>query len=83
MANTIRVEMNLPGVNEVMKSAGVQADLDARLERIAQRAGDGFGVASRDHRWVARGWVQTETVEAMRAEARDNVLTRAIDAGRD
>lgn len=79
----VRVEMNLAGVNEVMRSAEVEADLRARAERIAERAGDGFGVESgKPHRWVARAWAQTETPAAARAEARDNVLTRALDAGR-
>lgn len=83
MAN-VRVEMNLQGVNEVMRSSGVEADLRARAERIARRAGEGFGVESnKPHRWVARAWAQTESRVAERAEARDNVLTRAIDAGRD
>lgn len=76
--------MNIRGVNEVMRSSGVTRDLAARGARIASAAGPGFEAKSdAPHRWVARTWVQAENRAAARREARDNVLTRAIDAGRD
>lgn len=83
MAKAPKVQMNIAGVNEVMKSPGARADLDARGQRMARAAGPGFvAVSNDDHRWVARTWVQPETAAARRREARDDALKRAIDAGR-
>ncbi len=79
----IRIKLNLPGINELMKSAPVQADLNARAARIAAAAGEGFESGpGRPHPWIARAYVWAGTFEARRAEATDRALTRAIDAGR-
>lgn len=84
MAREPNVELNLAGINAIMKSAGVRKDLDERGGRIARRAGPGFVARSNnDHRWVARTWVLPETAAARRREAREDTLKRAIDAGRD
>jgi hypothetical protein len=83
MAKLSQVKLNLPGLNAVMKSAAVQADLNARAARIAAAAGDGFDWApGAPHPWVARAYVWTATGEAEREEATTRALTRAIDAGR-
>lgn len=82
MASKVRIEMNPAGFQEILKSAGVQADLERRAEAIANAAGDGMDVDVRVGRTRARASVRTGTPEAMRAEARDKTLTRAIDAGR-
>lgn len=77
------VELNLRGVNEVMKSEGVARELERRARRIASAAGPGVEAeGNNDHRWVARAWVDIKTAQAAAREARSNDLTRAIDAGR-
>lgn len=84
MARNSNVRLNLPGINKVMKSQGVADELDRRGQRIARAAGAGF-VAETDqpaHRWVARTRVRAATREARAREAREDVLKRAIDAGR-
>lgn len=83
MADKTRLVLNLKGINAIMTSAGVQAELDRRAERIAAAAGDGFEVShAKPHPWVARVYVRAATPEAMREEATNKSLTRAIDAGR-
>lgn len=83
MAQRTRVVMNIRGVNEVMRSEGVSRDIAARGERMARAAGPGFEAKSDSpHRWVARTWVQSTSREAAAREARENILTRSIDAGR-
>lgn len=79
-----KVELRFQGLNAVMKSEGVSEELARRGERIARAAGKGFVARTNDpiHRWVARTWVEADTYEARAREARDNVLTRALDAGR-
>ena len=76
------VKLNLKGVNEIMKSAEVEADLMRRGRKIAAAAGPGFEAVSEPHKWIARVYVQAETHAARRAEAKDRVLSRALDAGR-
>lgn len=82
MAGTVRVELNKRGVAELLKSSEVQADLERRAQAIADAAGPGMEVETRVGATRARASVVTATAEAMRAEAEDRALTRAIDAGR-
>ena len=79
---TVRIELNRDGVAEILKSAGVLAELERRAHAIAAAAGDGFVVESSTGRSRARVRVYADTFEAKRAEAKDRALTRAIDAGR-
>jgi hypothetical protein len=81
MADPI-VRLNTRGVNQIMKSAGVQAELDRRAKLIADAAGPGFTSVSNPHRWVARAFAQTASLYGMRAEAKDRRLSRALEAGR-
>ena len=83
MAQRIRVEINRKGVEALLKSAEVQADLERRAKAIADAAGPGMDVDVRVGKTRARASVRTGTPEAIEAEATDKTLTRAIDAGRD
>lgn len=83
MAARIEIRLNLKGVNEVMISDGVQADVLRRARAIAAAAGEGFEAEEgKRHPWVARAYVVPTTYQAMAAEARTRALTRAVDAGR-
>lgn len=82
------IRINSKGVEEILKSQRVQADLLRRAEAIASAANsaaglaDGFIAAAETGKSRARASVVTATADAMVAEARDRVLTRAFDAGR-
>jgi hypothetical protein len=78
----IRVEVNSAGIQGVLKSAEVQADLEARARRIAAAAGAGMEAGSRIGKTRARASVITATRKARLAEAVDRALTKALDAGR-
>lgn len=82
MPTNVIVKMNHSGSRALLRSFEIQADLKWRAERIADAAGPGMEVRVRGGRQRARASVTTSTIEARRAEARDRVLTRAIDAGR-
>lgn len=84
MAKNARVALLLPGLNAVMKSQGVADELQRRGERIARAAGSGFSARTDQpaHRWVARTRISAGTYEARRAQALDDRLMRALDAGR-
>lgn len=79
---SIRVEVSSAGIQAVLKSAEVQADLEARANRIAAAAGDGFEAGSRIGKTRARASVITASRKARLAEAEDRALTKALDAGR-
>ncbi len=78
----MRLVLNKQGVNDLLHSPGVVADLRERADRVAAAAGEGMEVteASDDNR--ARFVVVTATAEAIIGEASDRRLTRAIDAAR-
>jgi hypothetical protein len=78
----IRIEVNSAGIQALLKSAEVQADLESRARRIAAAGGDGMEVGSRIGKTRARASVITATREARLAEATDRALTKALDAGR-
>lgn len=83
MATTkIDFKLNSDGVRTLLRSSEMEADLRARAERIAAAAGPGHAVESQIGVNRARASVRTETFEAMREEATNRTLTRAIDAGR-
>jgi hypothetical protein len=82
VAEQIRIEVNSAGIQALLKSEEVQALLEAKGQRIAAAAGDGFEVSSRIGATRARASVITATRAARKAEAVDRALTSAIDAGR-
>jgi hypothetical protein len=78
----VLVKLNHNGVRQLLQSPGVLAELKRRGERIAAAAGPGFEAEGFVGRNRARVTVRTATVEAMVAQAEDDVLTKAIPAGR-
>ena len=84
MAKKFRLEINVPGFNEVRRSAGVQEDLMRRAQAISAAAGpaEDFLVIDAPSKTRARVVVVTATLDGMKAEATDQRLTRALDAGR-
>lgn len=85
MSSNVRIELNRAGVAALLKGSEVQADLGRRAAAIAAAAGAAGGEFSHDVRVGsarARASVWTADFDAMRAEATDRVLTRAIDSGR-
>lgn len=84
MAGSFKLELNIPGFNELRNSPAVLDELTKRGKSIAQAAGGepDFAVISQNTKSRARVVVITATPKAMRAEATDRSLTRALDAGR-
>ncbi|ROS62203.1 hypothetical protein EDF38_1306 [Frigoribacterium sp. PhB160] len=84
MPSKVRIEITPGAIQEILKSAEVQADLRDRAERIASAAGssEDYEVDTRVGRTRARASVRTASFEAMRDEAENRTLTRALDAGR-
>lgn len=83
----MRVKWNMKAWTALRHAPGVMADLDARASRIAHAAGPGFtrrqarkGTAGRRPR--ARASVGTTDYKSRRKQADENVLQRALNAGR-
>lgn len=76
-----RVRLNPAGVRAMLKSAEVQAPLDAHAERLAQSAGSGY--TSQPWPWTTRGRasVSTDTFAAMRDNAKNQTLVRTLGTG--
>lgn len=80
----VKIELNSPGLVELLKSDGVKADMERRAKAVALAAG-----GEPDYQadaWIgkdrARGTVRTATHQARRDEAENRTLTRAVDAAR-
>lgn len=79
---TVRVTLKLRGINAVMTSPGVTAEVISRAKKIQQAAGENFKVNVSPHKYTARAFVVSANAEGAVEEARDKRLTRSIDAGR-
>lgn len=78
----VKVVLNRSGVRALLRGVEVQAELKRRADRIAAAAGEGHIVDPHLGPNRARVAIVTDTFEAMRSEATDRTLTRALDAGR-
>jgi hypothetical protein len=81
-----RIKLNSPEIRRMLRGegqyGGVADDLNRRARNIAKAAGEGMEVDTEVGPNRVRASVRTATPEAMRREAQDRALTRAIDAGR-
>lgn len=82
------IKWNPAGFAELRNSPEVMGDLDRRALRIARAAGEGFEarLSQRGSSFAraprARASVGTTDIRSRRRNARDNILMRALDAGR-
>ena len=84
--NGTRVRLNIEGFVALRNDPGVVADLEARAQKVAETAGDGFSTRPAETNTSrrtgrARVAVVTDTFEAMLSEVRDHTLARAISGG--
>lgn len=72
-------EFNLPGLNELMKSAEMKGILDDAAAKIAATAGEGYGVESAHSiNFIAIAAVHAETYEAKLDNNKNNTLLHAV-----
>ena len=78
----VHVELNLPGINAVMKSPEIQAALTAAGNAVAGRAAsmDGEAYAARTHlaNWIAITNVYPDSAKAARSNFQNNTLLRSL-----
>lgn len=76
----ITVKLNLKGINALMTSRPVVAEVAARAHRMAREAGEGFEAVVKPHRYTARAYVQTDLDNPIGAQrqAAEHVLERVL-----
>ena len=81
----VKIELNLAGINELMKSPEIQEALTSAGDAVAQAAsgmagGEPFGVRTHLAKWVAITNVYPESKKAYRNNLEDNTLLKAVGA---
>lgn len=80
--SNLTVKLKLTGLNKLMRSAPVQAEVNRRGARIAAAGGKKYRLVERPHRYTARAYV--EPVEGAKITDADQArLLRALDAAKD
>lgn len=77
MAKT-KFELNLPGLNELMKSPEMQACLDAAGEKVQRAAGEGYATSARTGRYIGFCNIYPDDSKAARDNAQNNTLIKAL-----
>lgn len=80
MSKKTKVEINLLGINAMMKSAEIQSAVDAAGAAVAQMAGSDYASSTHLASYVAICNVWPDTKQAAIENNRDNTLVKAVDA---
>ncbi len=80
MSRDVDFELNLPGLNELMKSGAMQSALSEAGAAAANVAGDGFGSRTHMASYVAITNVYPQTREAAEKNLKENTLIKACQA---
>ncbi|UOQ56070.1 hypothetical protein MUN78_10175 [Leucobacter allii] len=82
MVRNVKVKLNLKGLNELMRSAPVQAKVNEEAGRIKARAGDKFQVHPSPHRYTARAFVEAKKGKKLTDADRQRLL-EALGAAKE
>jgi len=76
----VEFKLNMPGLNELMKSSAMQAHLQTCCTTVQQAAGDGHGTRVGIGTWAAIGNVFAEDAKTAYKDYDNKGLTRALSA---
>lgn len=76
----VKFELNLPGLNELMKSAEMEKILDEAGEAVANAAGAEYGHRVHQASFVAICNVYPDSEESAKENYEENTLLKAIGA---
>lgn len=76
----VKFELNLPGLNELMKSPGMQAALDEAGEKVASIAGSDYAASPKTGRWIGFSNVYPNSARAAHENFTENTLIKALSA---
>jgi hypothetical protein len=77
-----KFELNLPGLNELMKSPEMVSILESASSQVANNAGPGFGHRVGQGSFTAIGNVFAENKEAASKAYKDNTLLKALGSAK-
>ena len=79
MAKNVEIKFNDGELVELMKSAPIRKMLMDQAQQIARRAGDGYEAeAGTKGKTRGRAWARAHTAEAVRENAKNATLLRAL-----
>lgn len=82
MAKDVRVKLKLKGLNQLMRSAPIQAKVNEKAAKVAAAAGPKYRMVVRPHRYTARAFV--EPIEGAKVtDADQRRLIGGISAAKD
>lgn len=76
--SSVKFKLNLRGLNELMKSAEMQAALQEAGDTVAAAAGDEYGVRVHTADFVAIANVYPDSEKAAEENSADNTLLKAL-----
>lgn len=76
----VKVELNLAGINELMKSGEVQEHLQKAGDAVASAAGSDYAATTHLASWVAITNVFPNSRKAAHENFKDNTLLKAVGA---
>lgn len=76
----VEFELNLPGLNELMKSPEMQAQLDKAGNRVAQIAGKDYAASPNTGRFIGFSNVYPNSRQAAHENFTNNTLIKALGA---
>ena len=80
MSNKVGFELNLAGLNELMKSAEMMAALEEAGRTVAGMAGGDYGVRVHQASFVAIANVYPDSLKAAEDNYKNNTLVKALGA---
>lgn len=78
MSQKVRFELNLKGLNELMKSEEMQEVLSNKGAEVASRAGSDYAYRTHLANWVAITNVYPNSPEARKENLENNTLLKAL-----
>lgn len=77
----VKIRWNIGAFEALRRSPAVKARLAQEVAAVRGRLGDGYASGVEEGATRSRGYVMTETVEAMRDNAENHSLARALGGG--
>jgi hypothetical protein len=78
LAKNVEFELNLPGLNELMKSSAMQSVLETAGRSVVSGAGGDYGVRVHNASFVSIANVYPNSKEAAQDNAENNSLLKAL-----
>lgn len=76
----VEIKLNLPGINTVMKSEGVQNVIQSCGNAVANNAGDGYAADIKVGKWLAFCNVFPNSKDAAKDNFKNNSLLKALSS---